>query len=134
MISKNAVAFSIAIIIVLCCISCNSIDADGLWENATYRKDTTVGEGAKEVKLDVVIGEQSITITLKTDGELLGTAMYEEGLINNAEFFDTLNGIKADWNAGNVYWAFYEGDTAMSCGVNDVTLSGGEHYRFVYTK
>ena len=131
----NVVAVvALLLVAVFCLASCNKIEAEGLWETATYRKDVTVGEGSKEVKVEVVIDEQSIVITLKTDKAKLGDAMFAEGLINNATFFDELNGIKADWNKDKAYWAIYAGDEYMMVGVNDIEISGGERYRFVYTK
>ena len=110
------------------------IAAEGLWKDATYRKDVTVGQGSKEVKINVEIEKQIITITVKTDKEKLGDALFAESLINNASFFDTLNGVKADWDKDQAYWAFYKGEEYMMAGVNDTTISGGESYRFVYTK
>jgi hypothetical protein len=60
--------------------------------------------------------------------------MYEQKLINDASFFNVLNGIEASWEKDKAYWAFYEGETMMPHGVNDEKISGGESYRFVYTK
>jgi hypothetical protein len=108
--------------------------AEGLWTNATYRKDTTIGNGAKEVKIDVVVNKDTVVLTLKTDKATLGEALFSEGLVNDASFFDTLNGIKADWNADKAYWGFYKGEEFMMHGINDEKITGGEHYRFVYTK
>ena len=110
------------------------IPAEGLWKNATYRKDTTIGNGAKEVKIDVVVNKDTVVLTLKTDKATLGEALFSEGLVNDASFFDVLNGIKADWNADKAYWAFYKGEDYMMHGINDEKITGGEHYRFVYTK
>ena len=128
------VVVSLLLVAVFCLASCNQIAAEGLWETATYRKDVTVGEGAKEVKIEVAIEDQSIFITLKTDKEKLGDALFAEGLINDPTFFDTLNGIKADWDKDQAYWAFYAGEEYMMIGVNDQTISTGDSYRFVYTK
>ena len=132
--TKVIVSAVLIITTLLCIVSCNKIDAEGIWETATYRKDVTVGEGSKEVKVDIVVDEEFITITVKTDEKKLGDALYAEGIINDASFFDTANGMKADWNKDKVYWAFYEGEEYMLVGVNDVEISGGEHYRFVYEK
>jgi hypothetical protein len=93
-----------------------------------------VGKGEKTVTLTVEAADQSITITLKTDKATLGEAMYEQKLINDASFFNVLNGIEASWEKDKAYWAFYEGETMMPHGVNDEKISGGESYRFVYTK
>ena len=125
---------ALALAMLMCFFACAKVPAEGLWENATYRGDTTVGNGTKEIKADVVIGEDFITLTVKTDKATLGEALFENGLVNDASFFDTLNGIKADWNADKAYWSFYKGETYMMHGINDEKIGGGEHYRFVYTK
>jgi hypothetical protein len=109
-------------------------EATGLWENATYLSDTTVGSGEKIVTFTVEAENQMITITLKTDKATLGEAMFEQGLINDAVFFNVLNGIEASWEKHQAYWAFYEGETMMPYGVNDQVINGGESFRFVYTK
>ena len=132
---KTTVSVVLSVIMVLCLFSCDEkVDATGLWENATYLKDTTVGKGEKTVLVDIEAGDQSITITVKTDKATLGEALYEHGIINDASFFDTANGIKADWNADKAYWAFYEGEDFMMVGVGETKISGGEHYRLVYSK
>ena len=147
---KNFIKVTLALILVLaamlCLASCNTqepaetlapeetVAAEGLWQNATYRKNTTVGEGSKTVVVDIELEGKSIAITLKTDRETLGEALFEEGLINDASFFDTLNGVKADWNADNAYWGFFKGEEYMMVGVGETAIAGGENYRFVYTK
>ena len=110
------------------------IEATGLWADATYRSNVTLGEGAKTVSFTVEAEGKMITITLKTDKATLGEAMYEHELINDPSFFDTLNGMLASWSADQAYWAFYEGETIMPYGVNDQVINGGESFRFVYTK
>ena len=110
------------------------LEATGLWEKATYLANTTVGEGSKTVTFTVEADGKMITITLKTDKTTLGEAMFEEELINDASFFNVLNGIEASWEKDQAYWAFYEGDTMMPYGVNDQEIDGGESFRFVYTK
>ena len=132
---KTAISVVLSVVFILCLVSCgDKVDATGLWENATYLKDTTVGKGEKTVLVDIEAGDQKITLTVKTDKETLGAALFELGIINDASFFDTANGIKADWNVDKAYWGFYEGEDYMMVGVNDVKISGGEHYRLVYTK
>ena len=96
--------------------------------------NTTVGDGAKSVSFTVEADGKIITITLKTDKDTLGEAMFEQDLINDASFFNVLNGMEASWEKDQAYWAFYEGDTMMPYGVNDQEINGGESFRFVYTK
>lgn len=112
----------------------SGIQKTGIWQNATYVSDTTIGQGAKEIKI-VISGEnQSITLTVKTDKANLGEALYELNLINDDSFFDTLNGIKADWNVNESWWKFCNSEgTALNYGVSDAQINGGETYKFVYT-
>ena len=126
----------LSVVFILCLVSCNEPAEEvktGIWGNAAYTKDEVVGEGAKEVKIDVVAEGKTITLTVKTDKATLGEALYELGLINDASFFDTLNGIKADWDAYSAYWAFYVGDDYATVGANETVIQGGETYKFVYT-
>ena len=131
----STVSIILSIVCILCFVSCaEKVDATGLWENATYLSNTTVGEGEKTVTFTVEAADQSITITLKTDKATLGEAMYAEELINDPSFFNVLIGMEASWEKDQAYWAFYEGKTMMPHGVNDEKIDGGESYRFVYTK
>ena len=131
----STVSVILSVVLLFCCVSCGKkIEPTGLWENATYLSDTTLGNGEKTVSFAVEAGDQKITITLKTDKSTLGDAMYEHGLINDASFFNILNGIEASWEKDQAYWAFYNGESLMPYGVNDETISDGASYRFVYTK
>ena len=95
--------------------------------------EAAVQAGAKTVTVLVTAEQTTVTLTVKTDKETLGAALYEYELVNDASFFDTLNGIKADWDANSAYWAFYVGDDYASVGVNETAISGGETFKFVYT-
>lgn len=148
-ITLTLLALVLALSCVLCIVGCEmnenettaetvaegeTVAAEGIWENATYRANTTVGDGAKSVSFTVEADGKIITITLKTDKDTLGEAMFEHDLINDASFFNVLNGMEASWEKDQAYWAFYEGDTMMPYGVNDQEINGGESFRFVYTK
>ena len=136
---KKSIVSTVSIVLALLCLLClascgEKVEETGLWEGATYLSDTILGKGEKTVSFDIEAEEQVITITLKTDKATLGEAMYEHGLINDASFFNVLNGIEASWEQDQAYWAFYQGEDFMMVGVDEAEISGGEHYRFVYTK
>ena len=131
----STVSVILSVVLLFCFTSCGEkVEPTGLWENATYLSDTTIGNGVNVVSLDIEAGDQKITIPLKTDKATLGEAMFEHTLINDASFFNVLNGIEASWEKDMAYWAFYQGDTMMPYGVNDEAISDGASYRFVYTK
>ncbi|MBO5907657.1 MAG: hypothetical protein J6Q85_05880 [Clostridia bacterium] len=125
----STLALTLALLLLM-----TSCVREALWESATYSLDTSVGEGAKTVFVEIEAGDKKVTLTVKTDKQTLGEALFELGIINDASFFDTANGIKADWYKDSAYWAFYKGNDYMMHGVGDEIISGGEHYRLAYTR
>lgn len=129
----NASAALLLVLVMLLAVGCSQPELTGLWADATYTEDATVGNGAKSVTVAISAEETTVTLTVKTDEATLGAALYALELINDPSFFDTLNGIKADWDASSAYWAFYVGDEYATVGVADTAIQGGESYKFVYT-
>ena len=133
------VTLSLILILMLCLASCNKVDAEGLWGNATYRKDMTFGKGETTVELEVKVADQSITFTVNTDKKTLGEALLEHDLIAGDEgayglYVKQVNGIVADYDIDGSYWALYKNGEMCMNGVDTTNISDGEHYEFVYTK
>lgn len=110
-----------------------------LWEDAVYLDDTTLGEGTKTVELEIEADGRSITVTLKTDEDILGTALLAHGLIEGEEgqyglYVKRVNGILSDYDVDQTYWAVYRGDEYMMTGVDSIEIKGGEHFKLVRTK
>lgn len=143
---KTALHSVLSVVIILTCVlglaACgNEVQKTGLWENALYTKDTTLGSGKKTVTVEVEAEENKITFTVKTDAETLGDALLENKLVEGDEgqyglFVTSVNGIKADYSAGGSYWAFYIGDEYAATGVDGEKLGDDSDtvYRLVYTK
>ena len=136
---KSVASLFLAILVVFAIVSCNTVEKTGLWENATYRKDKEFGSGAKTVVVEVVAGEESVIFTIKTDKEMVGAALLENGLIAGEEgayglYVKVVNGITADYDIDGSYWAFYvNGEFAMT-GVDTTTIEEGVTYKLEYTK
>ncbi len=128
-----ALVLLLSVAFLLSACKTSTVPPEGLWEGATYLADTTLGDGEKTVSVTVEAGESSIVITLKTDKSSLGEALYELGLINDASFFDTLNGIKADFDADEAWWKFYVDGTEAFYGVADAPVDTDSEYKLVYT-
>ena len=133
---------AISLLLCLCMLCCvvvacdtNTVDATGLWENATYRKDVTLGKGAKTVQVEIKTDEAAITVTLKTDAENLGAALLEHDLIEGENgLYNKVNGIVADYNVDKYYWGFYKNGEFMMVGMDDAIIADGEHYELVRQK
>ncbi len=139
-ITKTATSLLLIAMLLCCAISCGEkIDTVGLWENATYRSDKTFGDGALTVQLEVKVAEQSVTFTVKTDKETLAAALIEHKLIEGEEgpyglYVKKVNGITADYDIDQSYWALYKNGVSSMAGVDSTPIADGEHYEFVYTK
>ncbi len=132
---KLTASILLAVMLIFTVTSCGEAP-DALWENATYTEDTTLGAGANTVVVEVVAGDKSVTLTIATDKATLGEAMFENGIVNDPSFFDTCNGIKADWDKDSAYWTFkVDGETAQY-GIGDEKASTVTEsaYSIVYTK
>ena len=138
--TRSLLSVFLALVTVLCLFSCaEKIDAEGLWENATYRSDKEFGTGSKTVQVEVRVEEQSVTFTIKTDKETLGEALIEHSLIEGEPsdfglYIKKVNGITADFNVDQSYWGFYKNGEYMMTGVDGTKIADGEHYELVYTK
>ena len=136
---KSTLLIFLAFACIFCFIGCNTVEKTGVWENATYRKDMQFGEGAKTVIVEVKAEEQLVTFTIKTDKETVGAALLEHNLIAGEEsqyglYVKVVNGMTADYDTDQSYWAFYiNGEYAMT-GVDGTTITEGVIYQLAYTK
>lgn len=137
---KSTVSVCLALVFIVCLVACgNTVDKEGLWENATYLKDKEFGKGEKTAVVEVSVGEQMVTFTIHTDKDTVGEALLEHDLISGEEgayglYIKKVNGITADYDVDQSYWAFYvNGEYAMS-GVDMTDIVEGDTYRLEYAK
>ena len=139
---KKVVIVFLAIATIICSLalaSCANEASTDPWENAIYTENKTFGEGAKTVEVEVRVGENSVTFTIKTDKATLGEALSEHDLIDGdmgdfGLYLKVVNGITADYDIDKSYWSFYQNGEYMMSGVDGTEINGGEHYELVYTK
>ena len=109
-----------------------------IWNTATYTKDSELGEGSKTFNFKVDAEGYAITFTIHTNEETVGAALLALNLIAGEDsqyglYVKTVNGMLADWDVDQTYWAFYEnGDYAN--GVDATNVTEGYTYSFVRTK
>ena len=157
---KQLLALTLALLCLICLFSCGSSSNDnkeqpstdgsievsdktvsktGVWENALYLEDTTFGEGETTVTVTVKADGQSVTFTLNTDKTTVGDALLEHSLIAGEEgayglYVKKVNGITADYDKDQTYWALYiDGEYAMS-GVDSTEIGAGKVYTLERTK
>ena len=133
---KSTVAIVISLTFLLCLAACGATDP---WATATYREDTELGTGAKTVTVEVVAKDQTVTFTIHTDKQTVGEALQEHDLLKGEEgayglYVKTVNGMTADYDKDQHYWAFYiDGEYALT-GVDGTDITEGTTYRLEYAK
>ena len=140
---KTAIRSTISIILLLSVLlslaACGNEYEGTLWVNATYTEDKSFGEGAKTFKITVEAGDKSVVFTIKTDKATVGEALQEHGLLEGEQgafglYVKKVNGITADFDIDQTYWAFYiNGEYAMT-GVDSTEIKEGEVYKLEYVK
>ncbi|MBQ6897849.1 MAG: DUF4430 domain-containing protein [Clostridia bacterium] len=111
----------------------------GLWADAAYTEDKEFGVGEKTLVCEVKAEDKTVTFTVKTDKKTVGEALIEHGLIEGDKgpyglYIKKVNGILADYDINQRYWAFYiDGEMAMS-GVDGTDITEGVTYQLVYSK
>ena len=157
---KQLLALILALLCTVCMFSCGSSSNDnkeqpstdgsigasdgtvsetGVWKNALYLEDTTFGEGKTTFTVIVKADGQSVTFTIKTDKKTVGEALMEHDLLAGEEgayglYVKKVNGITADYDKDQTYWALYiDGEYAMS-GVDTTDVDEGTVYTLERTK
>ena len=79
------------------------------------------------------------TFTITTDKATVGEALLEEGLIAGEVgqyglYVTEVNGIVADYNVDQTYWAFYVDGAYASSGVDTTDVADGATYSFKVEK
>jgi outer membrane lipopolysaccharide assembly protein LptE/RlpB len=139
---KNKLALMLIIVMMISLASCDYFirkDLPEIWQDATYVQDTELGEGSKTLVVRVEVEENSVTFTIHTDAETVGQALLDLGLIAGEEsqyglYIKQVNGMTADYDIDQTYWAFYiNGEYGMT-GVDTTPIFESEVYSLVRSR
>lgn len=119
--------------------SSDSGEESALWANATYKENTTLGEGERSITVKVEADGKSVTFTVKTNSDNLGQAIMDCGLVEGEMgqyglYIKKVNGIVADYDTDKHYWAISKGGVDLMTGADGEKISGGESYELVRKK
>lgn len=139
---KNALKITFALLLIFTLTfslaSCGD-DTSDPWDDAIYTENAEFGSGAKTVAVTVKVNENSVIFTIHTDKATVGEALLENDLISGEDgayglYVKKVNGITADYDIDQSYWAFYvNGEYAMT-GIELTNINEGDVYEVVYTK
>lgn len=136
---KRMISLFLAVLLLTALTACRQKSKGGLWDTAVYQQDQTFGSGSTTIEVEVQAEEKSVTFTLRTDKETVGEALLEHGLIAGEKseyglYVKTVNGMLADYDVDQSYWAFCQNGEYLMTGVDSTAVSEGTHFELVYTK
>ena len=136
---KRIISVILVVALSICLFACQSKEKVDLWANAQYTEDTVLGNGATTLYVDVVTNEKTVTFTIKTDKETVGEALIENNLVSGEKgayglYVKFVNGIEADYDKNQSYWAFTKGGESLMTGVDGEKIEADAHYELTYTK
>ena len=122
---KKTVALVLVLVLAFSLAACGKDTASR--EPVAFTVTVTDLDG-KETKFDYT-----------SDKATLGEALLAEGLIAGDKgeyglYVTTVNGISADWDKDQTYWAFYIDGEYATTGVDSTEITAGTNYSFVLTK
>lgn len=107
---------------------------DAVLPDGIVKDGDVVGQGATAFAFVIVDKEGNETaITVKTDKKMVGEALLDEKIVEGEMgdyglYVKKVNGIEADYNVDQAYWAFYiDGEYAMT-GVDVTEIAPGVTY------
>ncbi len=120
------------------------VDATEITPDATYEMFKTVsytvkGEGVNLFYFTVKNVDGTVTkFKIFTNESTVGAALLNNGLIDGYEstyglYVTTVNGITADWETENSYWAFYINGEYATTGVDTAEIISEATYEMVKT-
>ena len=142
---KKTITSKLALILIIFAmislVSCDYFirrELPEIWQDAVYVKDTELGTGNKTFTFVVQVEENTVTFTIHTDAETVGEALLDLGLIEGENctwglYVKKVNGMTADYDIDQTYWAFYENGEYGS-GVDLTKVNDGYTYSFVRTR
>ncbi len=136
---KIVCSMSIIALLLVCLLATGcqpaTPEVTGIWADATYTEDTTLGEGATALTVVVSAEDKEVTFTVRTDKTTVGEALLEHGLIEgNDGLYTVVNGMTADYNVDQTYWAFYENDAYANQGMDTTNIAADVTYKLVRSK
>ena len=142
---KKVMSWISVTVLLLSCLLCLSAcgkeeNAEfDLWKNAKYVSYTELGEGATKLTVQVKAEDHQVTFTIHTDKTTVGDAMMEHGLLEGEQqtagmYLKKVNGITADWDVDQTYWAFYIDNEYAMTGVDHTDIQEGVTYRLERSK
>lgn len=102
-------------------------------------KEEPAADGASFKVIVTDLDGNETTFDYTSSASTVGEALVAEGLVEGHEteyglYVDTVNGITADWDADQTYWAFYINGEYATTGIDATEIVADTTYGLTLTK
>lgn len=107
---------------------------------AAVQDGAVLGDGETQFTLTIAdLSGMEIHVTINTNETTVGAALQSLGLITGEVgpyglYIKTVNGITADYDKDQTYWAFYEGENYAAAGADLTDITPGAAYALRVSK
>ena len=133
-------ALVMALSLMACCNTAVQPDADADADAPVVTDGATLGEGAHSFTLEITDADgKTITATINTDAETVGEALSNLEIVQGEDsefglYIKTVNGITADYDVDQTYWAFYIDGEYAQTSVDMTAVNDGSVYKLAVEK
>ena len=141
---KKLFAIILALVMALSLMACGNTaaqpDADADADAPVVTDGAALGEGAHSFTLEITDADgKTITATIHTDAETVGEALSNLEIVQGEDsefglYIKTVNGITADYDVDQTYWAFYIDGEYAQTSVDMTAVNDGSVYKLAVEK
>ena len=143
---KKFFAIILALVMALSLMACGNTavqpdaDADADADAPVVTDGAALGEGAHSFTLEITDADgKTITATIHTDAETVGEALSNLEIVQGEDsefglYIKTVNGITADYDVDQTYWAFYIDGEYAQTSVDMTAVNDGSVYKLAVEK
>lgn len=143
---KKFLAIILALVMALSLMACGNTavqpdaDADADADAPVVTDGAALGEGAHSFTLEITDADgKTITATIHTDAETVGEALSNLEIVQGEDsefglYIKTVNGITADYDVDQTYWAFYIDGEYAQTSVDMTAVNDGSVYKLAVEK
>ena len=141
---KKLFAIILALVMALSLMACGNTavqpDADADADAPAVTDGAALGEGAHSFTLEITDADgKTITATIHTDAETVGEALSKLEIVQGEDsefglYIKTVNGITADYDVDQTYWAFYIDGEYAQTSVDMTAVNDGSVYKLAVEK
>lgn len=130
--TKILVMALVALMVVFSFAACGKADTNSNANSGSVETKTI------SITVTVIAKDKTEKVfNIETNKKTLGDALFEEGLVTEAEhksgFYSYIDGVRADYTLDKSWWSFSKAGKDVMVGANDLKIADGDKFEITNT-